>query len=405
MGEDVHLEELRRGGRLESSGRFTLNSAAARRKLGHFALGRAGYLLKAVQAAVAMGSSDVRVGVGARNVTVRCAGGQLPEPEAVRQAIFDPLEQPDSALRHLALALNAALALDPQEVTWTDAARKTRLRITPEGVEMESCRGGGWPFRFSVKKRWSKMFQSMLAWSYDHVAILKRCRLVPCRLDFSGLHAEKNYSWRQEVTGEELPGPVPLLLLEAHYLDAAPSFHHPAPWSGYDRIGEGAWLWCGKYPLTMTLTLMTRYPSPTLLYLFPAGEPAPGAGPLRCRRSFLFYEQLDRSEIIPIKDGVCLDPIKIDLGRRGVRCYVDADGLRVTASQFGIVRNKAFKQMVVELRKQVHELRRQAREHGSQVRSLLKTMVPATPVLANSQQEALARAVVARLRSVGDGFL
>lgn len=117
---DRLLELLRKVGRVESEGFFSLDGRKAQEKMREFALVDAHeYVLKFVQAAVAGGATRIEVRADTHGVSVTAHGW-----EAVAE-IFDDLfaglflsqsRVEAQEWRHLAIGVNAALALQPRSV-------------------------------------------------------------------------------------------------------------------------------------------------------------------------------------------------------------------------------------------------------------------------------------------------
>lgn len=134
------LDTLRRAGRVDSEGDFTLDGRKAQEKMREFALVDSHeYVLKIVQAAVAGGASRVDVSADARGVRVVAHGWQvsaevLADPFAGLFISQERVEAQD--WRHLAIGLNAALALQPQGIEVRAGGRVLRI----ESAESRSVR-------------------------------------------------------------------------------------------------------------------------------------------------------------------------------------------------------------------------------------------------------------------------
>lgn len=127
---DEMLGELRQEGCLDSRGAFTVDLEQAMRKLRERQFDLPGlYLLKTIQAAVALQALDIDIRIGAAEV--RCsatlpARGDLPEDvPRVLEGPFQDFGSP--ALRHLAWAWTALSALEPEWATLSVANCTLRL--------------------------------------------------------------------------------------------------------------------------------------------------------------------------------------------------------------------------------------------------------------------------------------
>ncbi len=101
------LKELRAEGHLDSTSVFTLEPRQAARKMAVFQNAfPAYYLVRWVQAGVALGATEIRVKLGRRRVSVELAGVRLEEP-------LEPGSLPGVGQESLLAGIGAALPLDP----------------------------------------------------------------------------------------------------------------------------------------------------------------------------------------------------------------------------------------------------------------------------------------------------
>lgn len=125
------LAELRRDGAVDSSGRFTLDRVQARGKLQKFQLVDARrYPLELVQAAVLRGASRIDLSVDPGALHMRCDGEPFAADELAElwTSLFADGDQPRlRALRQLALGLNAALGLGPEDIVVQSGDREVVL--------------------------------------------------------------------------------------------------------------------------------------------------------------------------------------------------------------------------------------------------------------------------------------
>lgn len=126
------LDELRAGGEVDSSGRFTLDRAQARAKMQKFQLVDARrYVLELVQAAALRGATSIAFDIDADDMRMRFDGHSFTGEELAELwgSIFaDGEEQLLRGVRQLALGLNAALGLGPRRITVRSGGQQVVLR-------------------------------------------------------------------------------------------------------------------------------------------------------------------------------------------------------------------------------------------------------------------------------------
>ena len=123
MKEDLRsfLDQARAAGKVDSVGRFTLDATKAVEKLRRFRGLDAGvYLLKLVQSAVAAGAKTMEISIGAHSVRAGFAlsEARLDTASKLMPVLSEARDLEDSALRHLGVALNAALEQPYQRLEW-----------------------------------------------------------------------------------------------------------------------------------------------------------------------------------------------------------------------------------------------------------------------------------------------
>jgi hypothetical protein len=129
---DNLLASMEREGRLESSGAFTIDLAAAQKKLALYTLPDSrGYILKMVQAAVAGRARELHVDSRERLVEVRILGLEL-EQEGLEMLLYRLAESGKTLPRssyHLAVGIRAALGLESDEITIRSCNGQQEKRI------------------------------------------------------------------------------------------------------------------------------------------------------------------------------------------------------------------------------------------------------------------------------------
>ncbi|MBI3928180.1 MAG: hypothetical protein HY319_21735 [Armatimonadetes bacterium] len=110
------FHELREAGRLDSQGSFTLDRAAACRKLGRSLPEPRAYILKLVQWAVRSRPSVIKIEIRHRRVSVSHDGART-APEEVLDGLVHPLGTRRPGLLHLATGLHAVLELEASRLS------------------------------------------------------------------------------------------------------------------------------------------------------------------------------------------------------------------------------------------------------------------------------------------------
>ena len=118
MSIDRLTAELRAGGTAEGEGGFSLDREKAREKLRQFQLADPHrYVLLFVQALVARGATSIRIEIDADDVRIEADGSPLGtgDFDELYSSMFSAVRA-RPGLRELALATNAAMALNPRYV-------------------------------------------------------------------------------------------------------------------------------------------------------------------------------------------------------------------------------------------------------------------------------------------------
>ena len=130
---DQLIADLRADGAVESEGRFTLDREQARAKMQKFQLVDARrYVLELVQAAVLRGATNISFDIDADDMRMRFDGTPFAEAEFddLYGSLFsDGDGRALQGVRQLALALNAALGMDPKHIHVRSGS--TELRMIP----------------------------------------------------------------------------------------------------------------------------------------------------------------------------------------------------------------------------------------------------------------------------------
>jgi hypothetical protein len=292
------LEDLRQGGRVESTGHFTLDAAKAREKLKRFQLQDPHhYVLQVVRSAVASGARRVDLRVDADDCWIE-HDGNPPMPTEL-QGLFNHLlrtaKTPEErSLRALATGVNSALALKPAWIdlqTW-DGRNGWALRIDAEGERVH-------PIQPSPER-------SAGVW----------------------LHVRRQHSW--QVLGRFLRGIVTM---------------HPEARAMHDH---GLWCPAKVYVNGRRLRGGLLPGQPELQREIRAEDYRARVGLLR--------QPLADSVLVVVLDGVVLDTRTLDLGPLAVQAVVWDPDITCNVSLSGVAEDGAWRAFLVDLRKRLRSL-------------------------------------------------
>lgn len=222
MSTDELIASLCAGGRVDSDGEFTLDREQAREKLRTFQVAEPHrYVLHVVALAVLRGATRVRFEIETGELRARFDG----EPLAAQD--FEDLysssfagspRAAEQARQQLALAINAALALDPRHVQVTSGPPGARVRLTARhGAEdrIAAVVEGGEGTEIHVLQRVRpglvvRFFRSARGALPELLALRERCRYSPIPIEVGG-----------ETIGGRLAIEAPGAVFEATQTDAA----------------------------------------------------------------------------------------------------------------------------------------------------------------------------------------
>lgn len=154
------IEEMMIGSVAESSGTFSLDPAAAVKKLATFQFSDPYYyVLKLLQAASWGGASRVDLRIGARGVTFSCDAAEL-ETEQLDQILAFALAKEPSYLKALGAGLVGARGLSPSSCRLESGSTAVELAgASPGRVRGEFA--GGWRFRLKRgRQQWWRNIRS-----------------------------------------------------------------------------------------------------------------------------------------------------------------------------------------------------------------------------------------------------
>jgi len=345
MSEDVLqvedlLAQLTQEGELQSSGQFTLDVSRAKETLAKYQFADPYYyVLKLVQAAVVGGAREFSVKSGSTEVAAAMLGLGF-TPHQLENLLYSLLaDDQGRALRHLAMSVNAAVntrasqitiqsfdGREGLEVTWTrDGQKATRwapdkpyaqtrfvMKRTTADVISETIANLGSRDIFSMLSGGPKGMDREQKLIYDHCAL--------CTLPIS-------------INGKPCPG----------YELGAPAY-------------ENWWArWFGG-------SLSSKH------HLFEVYLPkGPGVGLAAPRQTFSSFPRGFQSDgvfsailaaparppeftvVLPLRDGITLEPVKLDWQGPSGLFYVDAHELDVDLTEVKLVRSEKTLKALQEL--------------------------------------------------------
>lgn len=371
--EDL-LTELKQEGRLDSSGKFSLDLKRAGSKLEKFRLqNQYYYVLQLVQAAVAGGATQVEVDSNNQRVRVSW-NGQIPDREELLELFGYLFEETERAevrhLRHLAAGVNTAVAIGARRIwleCWNGQAG-FRHSWASGGWQQEDGVGGepGRPeVRFSllrsagqVVKGWSHTLQtdflelfrrSRVTMTNEQAAVYDRCPYAPLTVKLNGsevnsfLFGEPRFPG-YDILNDSNPGetriPWWLKLSDSRsYIEGVCHRRHHLVERhlGAERDSPGNL----RPPDVIKATVLEE-----------RGNVGNG-----CIAMLAIEADLNpHSRLTFIEDGVTLCQESPPLGVPGVVGLISAEGLQKDLSGFRVVHNRAYEERLAWIREQLREM-------------------------------------------------
>lgn len=325
------LQELRHEGHLDSKGVFTSSHEGALDRLSERLLPDPQmYLLKCVQALTAGGAETIEVAQKIAWIEVTARGMKDPP-------VLDPLDwvsqawrSPVPAIRHLATALVGGWRLfDEIQVDWLSL----RWRLVPgEGTTPQKLESHN-P-RHEARICFKRKHWKLLSDAPPYFDRLFACPVKVASPWLSGFWQIRAYSGERHFPrpGAELVGALAIPneggpLLVPDMVRGWPVFFSPP------RL---------EPPVHTTTTK-------------PHGM---NASWFHASRVYFLIDQDDPSILIPIDEGVALDPVPVDLGVTGIYCVVSVqrEGLETDLSQFRLRQDEAFQKLVADLRSEARRV-------------------------------------------------
>lgn len=217
---DNFLEQLAQGGQFEGEGVFTIDAAKAAMKLSRYRLGDAGgYLLKLVQAGTAAGATRMAFVLSRSEVKVNLeiTRDVFDDAAGLGQSLARQDLVPEGPLRHLAIALGAALSVPHTRLAWGvqgadcgqalwlegNHARWDRLPGHGRSPDLRLCR-----FQLRRKSSWRTRHQEGRVIAREKETLEQRCALAPLELTINGKRLWAHHPLGLPVLEERVTAPV-----------------------------------------------------------------------------------------------------------------------------------------------------------------------------------------------------
>ncbi len=358
-------------GRIESTGKFTLNLSKARAKLREYRLAEPGlYLLKLIQGAVAAGCRTFRCQIEADEVAVEFQARESELPiSRLLAALENPQELKDSPLRHLAIGLTAALVYRSAELRLEAFTQRSSLalRLTEEALEplavtvSPEVSRKAVVFRLTLRRAASLMAELRLQLgerAAEHHLVYSRCRFARTEIVVDGKPIPRGWaapsgqSWHHQ-------------LAEPFWL--AQRIHRA-------RTRKGS-LWFPPFgPCKLERSadaFLLEYDAYEHGYIFlhqflnaRGAEMAPERDEgYPVSMAFLVPSALEGpAQVVAVKGGVTLEPVELaGLDCPGTLCLVLGDELETDLSEFQVRQTTEWTRRLEDLEVELRILARQLR--------------------------------------------
>ncbi|MCA9781209.1 MAG: hypothetical protein KC800_31025, partial [Candidatus Eremiobacteraeota bacterium] len=216
LGLDQFLNSLQSGGEYVQTSEFTLNTLKAREKLSQYQLADTGlWLVKLLQAAVVIGSPEVQIKFGKRQVTVQFENSRNYRAGALLQHVLSGEIPSDRALWHLITGLRASATFSSELVRWSCGRERASLdgsgsvveRVQEHPYFLVECSR---PSRQrSLKKALtSSVYHLAKETVEEHDAVRSRCWASPIPVFLDGQELDRGYGVVSAGKIEESPWEV-----------------------------------------------------------------------------------------------------------------------------------------------------------------------------------------------------
>ncbi len=330
MDLEAFLGDHRAQGQWDSQGVFTLAAAQAREKLARSALKIPQlYILKLVQAGVALGATRMRVDGFRNGLTLWFDAPSAPTPDGVLRALSGEAVG-DEGLRLLGEGMNVALFLEPAALAlhhwsgdgegWALSFRGEELASGPAPARPDQLPEEGPLWLFSLQKPGYHFLRSPveaeMSWLHS------RCTFMP--IDFK-IRGHQLYA-RPERSGAAEPMEGRHWLVERHEVGASSMLVEPP-----DRQPGGSEIKAGWLRQRMFggLTLWQRT------------KGGYDENPALCRAVYLLPEDLTGADTVAfVRHGVIVARVKVTKTGAGGLALLDASLVNFDISGFEVVRDE-----------------------------------------------------------------
>ena len=200
---DEFLAALQQGGTVDSQGVFTLDREKAREKMQRFQLAQpARYVLELVQAAVLRGATYISFEISATDVHMRCPASpfSVKDYEDLYESLFARGHGGQrQALRHLALGLCTAVAMDPKQIKVSGGGSQGASLLMRPGSRDKFGKGGEGEYGLHVhlqRRPWMltrRMLGSVPMELIERDLLMDCCGLSMVPIELNGMPISSGY--------------------------------------------------------------------------------------------------------------------------------------------------------------------------------------------------------------------
>ena len=334
-----YLEGLSSGGKIVETGQnFVVHLAKSREKMATFQVQEPAYcFLKWYQAAVAGGARDVYFEMDLDSYVMI-----IPFPEEIELGgICSAYEGEQAELcRRDRLFLEGLLASTSAEMETSISTDRESHVLSAAGLKKP-----GWWSRLSAFRQVykEKSVRLTLRVKYSATVRTRIIRTIQDRTRFGPIvpYFVMNPARRTFIEEREVPLFSPLLSRSGWYAQYSRNHELLEAWQGND---DGAL--CRERSLKRSRIDDKRYPKGLLSETRELGDLAA-----------LFSNRLEGlAHLIPVQEGVTLEPIRADLGCPGLTLAFTADGMKTDLSGFKLAENEELTARLAELRESTAEI-------------------------------------------------
>ena len=328
-----YLEGLSSGGKvLETGQNFVVHLAKSREKMATFQVQEPAYcFLKWYQAAVAGGARDVYFEMDLETYVM-----VIPFPEEVELGgICSAYEGEQAELcRRDRLFLEGLLASTSAEMETSISTDRESHVLSAAGLKKP-----GWWSRLSAFRQVykEKSVRLTLRVKYSAVVRTRIIRTIQDRTRFGPIvpYFVINPARRTFIEEREVPLFCPPLSRSGWYFQYSRNPHLLEAWQGND---DGAL--CRERSLKCARPTPKRYPNGLFCESQERGDVA----------AFLPLRLEGQAQVIPVQEGVTLEPVMADLGCPGLTLAFSADGMKTDLSGFKLAENEQLAARLAKLR-------------------------------------------------------